>query len=68
MITKLTSGAIYRHKNCLDMDVYVVKVQFDGSSQTQFRCWLIDRNENVLETNYDTQILKKDFHLWKRVK
>jgi len=65
---RFINHAYYRHKNCLDIDIYVIKVQFRSENYTKMKIHIVDRKHTgFFEMNVKAKILKKDEWLWERI-
>lgn len=56
----------WRHKNCLDMDLVVLKIPYHGSEYYKLRVLYQNRHNGILY-NYNPEtikIYKKDFKNW----
>jgi hypothetical protein len=63
----MKNGNLYRHRNCIDVDIYIVKIVHIGkdSFKAKVRYW--NRHGNyVIETD-QVVIQKKDLPNWKWV-
>ena len=70
---RFISGAVYRHKNCLDIDLEVKKVQYRSPDYTKLRVIYLNRNwQNgffVIDPRPETvKIKSSDYWLWERIR
>lgn len=63
---RFVSGCYYRHSNCLDVDIRVIKRQFVGELYTKLKVDWVDRNHTGhYQLGESIKILKKDYSKWK---
>lgn len=58
----------WRHDYTRDIDIEIIKVQYNGPDYIRARVNFINRSHTgYFELNSKVKILRKDFHLWKKV-
>lgn len=62
-------GDTWRHKDCTDMDVYVVKVEFGCPTYTKLKVKYLNRRaKNLLHADTDTVTIPRTaYHNWRLV-
>lgn len=69
---RLLAGARYRHKNCLDVDLDIIKVNYRGPDYTRVNVAYINRNweggEFLIITEKNVKIPAKCIEMLERVK
>ena len=61
------NGARYRHLSCLDLDIWVIKVQYGDKKRTHLKFhWIYQRTDLLFITEKGT-VLAKDYDKWRRV-
>ena len=59
--------AVYRHRNCLDVDILVLKVQYTGPKYTRLRIMYFYRNGTSLNIGDNVKIETAQYLNWRRV-
>lgn len=57
----------YRHKNCLDIDIYVSKITYRGPNYWKLRVFYVHQRLGYIIEKETVKINKKDFKNWKEV-
>lgn len=64
----LLGGHVYKHINCLDMCLYVVKRQYTGLKYGRYKVMYVDYKCRLLtEGTHTVKIQHKDLGKWKYV-
>jgi hypothetical protein len=60
------NSGYYKHRNCLDMAIYVLKVQYRGPHYTKLRVLYVEAKSSRLyhETKETVKIFSKDSCNW----
>ena len=63
----MRKGKTYRHRNCIDMDMWIIKIQYLGPRYMKLKiCWVNRFNPNILHPDHVTVQLK-DMCNWAEV-
>lgn len=64
----LSGGHVYKHKNCLDMHLYVIRRQYTGPLYTKYKVLYVDNKFRTYAGGTETvTIAHKDLENWKYV-
>lgn len=65
---RFTKGAYYRHRNCLDADMYILKVRYAGPKYSILKVNFVSRNREVcFQYNLPVKVLHREHKNWSRI-
>jgi len=68
-----TRGARYRHKNCLDIDIEILSVNYVDAKRTKMKIIYVNRHwqggDFVIDAKASSvEVRSSDYPLWSRIK
>ncbi len=65
---KFINGEYYRHSNCLDLDIKVLKREFESDNYSKLKVAWINKQRTIVAQDVDYVVVKaSDYSKWKWV-